>query len=662
MAEAQITPLVEREGELASLDALIADAIEGSGRLALIEGPAGIGKTQLLSEARERASDSMTVLVARASELEREFPFGVVRQLCEALLADPEQRERLLAGAAAPAASVFGALPETSSNGDSGSASFAALHGLFWLVLNLAEQRPLFLAVDDLQWCDRPSLRFFAYLTRRLEGLPVLAAATLRTTDPGTDQALLGDIAQDPMTVAVRPGPLSDSGVRELVRSRLGDEADDAFCRACHDSTGGNPLLLRQLMRALEADAVRPVAQNAGMVRDIGPRAVSRTVLLRLARLPSETVAVARAVAVLGESAELPAVAALGGVDERRVADATGHLARAEILRPDPPLGFVHPLVRDAVYHELPPGERELQHAQAAAVLHQAGASPDQVAAQLLNAPRRGEPWVAELLQEAGRGAKRRGAADNAVAYLRRALEEPPPEEARPGLMLELGLTETLTSAPAAIDHLQAAYEMLDDPALRADAAHELGRLWLFTDAPERGAAIAREAAAELPPEREDQRLKLEAIQHMAVWFGAGEIELAKRLEQYRGGIEGGGEGARMIEAMTAYSWMLEAGPADACSELALRSLAGGVLVDRDDTFFVVAAQAVLVAADREEAMVHWDAVRAAARTVLLVSLRAQAHTTAGSVGRPSHTRVTRCASGPTFFCRHPPDGPPARS
>jgi len=613
MPETGITPLVERESELALLDALIAETALGGGRLAPIEGPAGIGKSQLLSEARERAGDSMTVLVARASELEREFPLGVVRQLFESLLAEPRQRKRMLAGAAAPAASVFGALPEPSSNGDTGGASFAALHGLFWLALNLAEQRPLLLAIDDLQWCDRPSLRFVAYLTRRLEGVPVLMPATLRTTDPGTDQALLGEIAHDPMTVALRPGPLSQAGVREFVRSRLGDDADDGFCGACHESTGGNPLLLRQLLRALEADAVRPLAENAGMVRDIGPRAVSRTVLLRLARLPAETVAVARAVAVLGESAELPAVAALAGVEERRVAEATGHLAQAEILRPEPPLGFVHPLVRDAVYHELPPGQRELQHAEAAALLKEAGASPDQVAAQLLNAPRRGEAWVAELLHEAGRAAKRRGAADNAVAYVRRALEEPPPEEDRPELLLELGLTETLTSAPAAIDHLDEAYRSLEDPDKRAAAAHELGRLWLFTDTPERGAAIVREAAAGLPLELEDTRRKLEATEQMAVFFGAAELESVRRLDRHREGIEGGGDGARMLEAMTAYNWMLEAGPADACAELALRSLEGGVLIDRDDTFFVVAAQAVLVAADREEAIFHWDAIRAAA-------------------------------------------------
>ncbi len=122
----------------------------------------------------------------------------------------------LLAGAAAPAAAVFGAL-----DGD-GDASFAALHGLFWVALNLAAERPLVLAIDDLHWCDRPSLRFVAYLARRLEGQPILVGATIRTGEQGTDVALLGEIAHDPSTVAVRPVPLSAEAVRALVRERLG--------------------------------------------------------------------------------------------------------------------------------------------------------------------------------------------------------------------------------------------------------------------------------------------------------------------------------------------------------------------------------------------------------------------------------------------------------
>src|SRR3954447_20074169 len=84
------------------------------------------------------------------------------------------------------------------------------------------------------------------------------------------------------------------------------------------------------------------------------------------ARLGPETTAVARAVAVLGEHADLPAIGSLAGIDDQAVAAASAALARTEILRPARPLGFVHPLVRDAVYHDPPLGERELQHTLAA--------------------------------------------------------------------------------------------------------------------------------------------------------------------------------------------------------------------------------------------------------------------------------------------------------
>ena len=101
---AGVAALLERERELASLQELVEAAAAGEGRLAILEGPAGIGKTRLLAEARRRAADAgLRVLTARGGELEREFPFGVVRQLFEPLLVGDDARERLLVGAAAPA-------------------------------------------------------------------------------------------------------------------------------------------------------------------------------------------------------------------------------------------------------------------------------------------------------------------------------------------------------------------------------------------------------------------------------------------------------------------------------------------------------------------------------------------------------------------------------
>jgi predicted ATPase len=204
--------------------------------------------------------------------------------------------------------------------------------------------------------------------------------------------------------VAIHPHPLSQAAVGELVRERLGVDAEPSFLATCHEATGGNPLLLHEVLKTMRAEGIHPDAAHSGVVRDIGPRAVSSAVLLRLARLSPDAIAVARAVAVLGDGAGLPATAALAGFDEQRVAKATRALAAAEILDPESPLRFVHPLVRDAVYLELTHAERALQHERAAMALIELGTAPELVAAHLLFMPCRSDARVATMLHDAGGG------------------------------------------------------------------------------------------------------------------------------------------------------------------------------------------------------------------------------------------------------------------
>ena len=601
--------LLERERELDALARLAAAAAGGEARTALIEGPAGIGKSRLLAELRRiAAGEGFQVLQARGGELEREFPFGVVRQLLEPALVDPGTRERALAGAAASAAAVFdpvGAGGEAASD-----ASFATLHGLYWAVVNLSAEAPLMLAVDDLHWADRPSLRFLVYLARRLEGLPVLLAASLRPAEPGADNDLLGELAHEPLTELIRPPALTGAAAAGLVRARLGEEADDAFAAACHAASGGNPLLLSELLKALDADRVSPDAAHVGVVEEIGPRAASRAVLVRLARLPEAAVDVARAIAVLGDGADLTAVAALTGRPDEDVAAATAALARAEILRFEPPLGFVHPLVRAAVYHDVPPGERELRHEQAAAMLAGSGARAEQVAAHLLAVPGRGDADRAEVLTRAAEEALRKGAPESAVAYMVRALDETADPARRGTLLLHLGRAETRVNGPAAADHLRQALDLVAQPLERAEAAAALARTVLFTGTPEETRQLARLAAGELPAGADDLRMRLEALELFAVMFGSAP-EHAERLEAYFDAPPTGSTGANMLAGLAAWHGSLYGRPAADCVAVARRALDDGQLVADEGSLMAFPPTVVLTIADHPEALSAWDVIRA---------------------------------------------------
>ena len=222
----------------------------------------------------------------------------------------------------------------------------------------------------------------------------------MRTGEQHPDDALLADLALDTSVTVLRPAPLSPEAAATLVRERLGEGAD-TFVEACHRMTSGNPLLLRQLLRALADEGVRPDVSHVDTVRAVGSRAVSALVTLRLRRMPPTVTAAARAVAVLGEAAGLPTVAALAQQPEDEVAAALDILSRSEILKDERHLTFVHPLVRDAIYDDLPAGERALHHERAAQVLLQQGATPEQVAAHVLRAPRRGSAATVELLRAA---------------------------------------------------------------------------------------------------------------------------------------------------------------------------------------------------------------------------------------------------------------------
>ena len=465
------------------MDELLAAGSASAGRLLLVEGHAGIGKSALLDATVARArAGAITVMRARASELESGFAFGIALQLFEPLLAgaDDETHDRLLAGSAALAGPLL-ERPTSWGGDEADDRSYPVMHGLFWLLTNLAETGPVLIVIDDAHWADRASLRLVLYLLQRLDQMAVSIVAARRLGEPGAPDDLLGQIAAHVSSRRVRPSALSRDGARQLVVAAL-PSADEAFADACWRMTEGNVFLLGELVGAVEAEGWNPDAQSAARIGTLAPEAVLRAVAVRLMRLSDDAAGVARAVAVLGDDAHLRHVAALTGREPDRVAAAADALAASEILRPvaSGPLRFAHPLLASAVYADVGTGERAALHRRAAEILREEDIAPERVAAHLLPSTGTGEAWVVEVLGEAAGRALTHGAPESAASYLRRALEEPPAPGARSAVLRQLGISEGASGLPSAVDRLQEALAAARDDADRALTLLALGRTLAF--------------------------------------------------------------------------------------------------------------------------------------------------------------------------------------
>jgi len=431
--------LIERAGFLASLEGLLGEALDGSGRLVFLGGEAGIGKTTLAA-----------ALAGAAAGPE------VRRGTCDHVTT---------AEALGP---ILDAFPEliTAVEDEAGVSRLR----LFRKVRDALSGSPMLLLLEDVHWADEATLDILRFLGRRLAGIRLMILATFRSEEVGRDHPLtlvMGDLAGRPGVVRMQLPALSVAGVRQLL-----DEAGSALdSGTVFQRTGGNPFYVTEV---LAAGSEQVTASVPATVRD--------AVLARVSRLSSAGQGVTAAASVLGRPAEAGFLAAVSGQPLTAVDEC---LDRGVLVADGDAVGFRHDLARLAVERSLPAAERSRAHARAYAQLtargshdhrrlaHHAAGSGDRAA-------------VARHAPLAAARAARLGAHREAAEQFQLAIRHhEPPDRPRAALLEQLSyecyLTDQLTRARDSWLEALAIHERERDARSVGTAQRWLSRLsWML--------------------------------------------------------------------------------------------------------------------------------------------------------------------------------------
>ncbi|WP_171169715.1 AAA family ATPase, partial [Streptomyces sp. I05A-00742] len=362
--------LVDRKAELAALSAMLAESARGIAGFAVVRGGTALGKTELLHSLRTRAAEhGFTVLTALGSPAEQPYPYALADQLFPELALHNEA---------------------LATDGRDGTAVPPhVMRRLHCAALDLAAEQPLLLCVDDLQYADHASQQCLLYLIRRLR--TARTAFVVTEAPHGTaHRTLLGELQYQPRIRRLTLAPLGASGVDRIVAGRLGEPAAERLAAGFHRLSGGNPLLLHALLDDT-ADAATPAPVPGDAYRAAALACVHRS--------GDDALAVARAVAVLGDSADntdgsgtdvTTLLATVSGIAPRDVGPALDALTASALFHTGRPR---HPVLAEALLADLSPTAHTALRAHAARALHARGAPAAAVAAQLLAGGPLGESW-----------------------------------------------------------------------------------------------------------------------------------------------------------------------------------------------------------------------------------------------------------------------------
>ena len=367
-----------RDSELTLLAGLVAELCKGHpGRAVLIEGEPGIGKSALVQVAAAAAADQgCQVFWGSGDELGQAPPLLPFLDALAVRTRSVNPRQTMIAGLLRGEV-----LPDRAAD-----VPAVLAEQLLALIADECELRPVILVVDDLQWADEATVALWGRLARLAGQVPLLLAGMMRPVPRRDDLLALRRAVRD--EDRIRLAPLPEAAVSGLVTNLAGGRPGGKLLQLAAGAAG-NPLYVTELLAALRRSSSLAVS-DAGIAEVTGssaPGSLAAAIADRLGFVTRAAFEMLRAAALLGvefTAAELAVVAGRSVTDLLPLLDEAA--AAGVLTESGPGLTFRHPLIRAALYEGMPRSVRTARHREAGRGLAEAGASPDQVARQLLRA------------------------------------------------------------------------------------------------------------------------------------------------------------------------------------------------------------------------------------------------------------------------------------